>query len=115
MGFELRSERRDDGIATLWLASPSRNLVVIDGWLLDQLHLFFDEIEKQPTPTGLIIMSTGKVFAAGADLAEIEQLRDDQLHAYLTEGAEAFARIAALGCPRLKRTQTSFISPGMYS
>ena len=99
MTLELRNERRDDGIATLWLASPSRALVVIDSWLLDQLHLFFDEIDKQSPPAGLIIMSTGKVFAAGADLAEIDQLPDDQLLAYLTGGAEAFARIPALGCP----------------
>jgi 3-hydroxyacyl-CoA dehydrogenase/enoyl-CoA hydratase/3-hydroxybutyryl-CoA epimerase/enoyl-CoA isomerase len=99
MGLELRAERRDDGIATLWLASPGRAVVVIDGWLLDQLHLFFDEIEKGPAPAGLIIMSTGKVFAAGADLAEIDGLPDDQLAAYLTEGGEAFGRIAALGCP----------------
>ena len=40
MGLELRNERRDDGIATLWLASPGRALVVIDAWLLDQLHLY---------------------------------------------------------------------------
>jgi enoyl-CoA hydratase/carnithine racemase len=97
--LELRHERRDDGIATLWLASPVRSLVVIDSHLLDQLHLFFDHLESQPAPTGLIIMSTGKVFAAGADLAEIDALQDDQLHAYLTEGAEAFSRISALGCP----------------
>jgi 3-hydroxyacyl-CoA dehydrogenase/enoyl-CoA hydratase/3-hydroxybutyryl-CoA epimerase/enoyl-CoA isomerase len=97
--LELRNERRDDGIVTLWLASPGRSVVVIDSWLLDQLHLFFNEIEQQSAPKGLIIMSTGKVFAAGADLAEIDQLPDDQLLAYLTEGAEAFARIAALGCP----------------
>jgi enoyl-CoA hydratase/carnithine racemase len=87
--------------------------VVIDARLLDQLHMFFDEIEKQPPLAGLIIMSTGKVFAAGADLAEIDQLADDQLHAYLTEGAEAFARIAALGCPTVAALGGAALGGGM--
>ncbi|MHC4217619.1 MAG: enoyl-CoA hydratase/isomerase family protein, partial [Planctomycetota bacterium] len=87
--------------------------MVIDARLLDQLHMFFDEIEKQPPLAGLIIMSTGKVFAAGADLAEIDQLADDQLHAYLTEGAEAFARIAALGCPTVAALGGAALGGGM--
>jgi 3-hydroxyacyl-CoA dehydrogenase/enoyl-CoA hydratase/3-hydroxybutyryl-CoA epimerase/enoyl-CoA isomerase len=113
MGLELRNERRDDGIATLWLASPGRALVVIDAWLLDQLHLFFDDLERQSAPAGLIIMSTGKVFVAGADLAEIDQLPDDQLLAYLTEGAEAFGRIAALGCPTVAAISGAALGGGL--
>jgi enoyl-CoA hydratase/carnithine racemase len=113
VGLDLRHERRDDGIVTLWLESPGRNLVVIDSYLLDQLHLFFDHLQSEPTPAGLIVMSIGKVFAAGADLAEIDQLQDDQLHAYLTEGAEAFARISALGCPSVAALSGAALGGGL--
>jgi enoyl-CoA hydratase/carnithine racemase len=113
VGLELQSEQRDDGIATLWLASPGRSVVVIDSHLLDQLHLFFDRLDGGPAPTGLVVMGTGKVFAAGADLAEIDQLGDEQLHAYLTEGAEAFSRIAALGCPTVAALAGAALGGGL--
>ncbi len=114
MESQLQTERRDDGIVTLWLSSPGRDVVVIDSRLLDQMHLFFDRLESEESPTGFILMSASqRVFAAGADLAEIDQLSDEQLHAYLTEGAEAFARISALQCPTVATINGAALGGGL--
>jgi enoyl-CoA hydratase/carnithine racemase len=100
MRLELRSERRDDGIVDLWLDNPQRSVIVLDQWLLDQLNLFFDKLEQHEPPTGLAVLSANaRAFIAGADLAEINDLSDEQLRAYLIEGTEAFARLAELPCP----------------
>ena len=93
-----------DGITTLRLTpNPSNErggVVVLDEWLLDQLHLAFDEIEAGPKPTGFILGSTSeRVFVAGADLAEIDSKNDAELFAYLEKGAAAFLRITHLDCP----------------
>jgi len=114
MDLQLKSERDAEGIVTLWLDSPHRSVVVLDGWLLDQLHLFFDRLEAGEPPAGFVLASAGdRVFVAGADLAEIDALPDDQLHAYLTEGAEAFARISALPCPSVAAVNGAALGGGL--
>ena len=114
MDLQLNSERDEAGVVTLWLDSPHRSVVVLDGWLLDQLHLFFDRLEAEEEPTGFVLASASdRVFVAGADLAEIDALPDDQLHAYLTEGAEAFARISALPCPSVAVVSGAVLGGGL--
>ncbi|MHC4414408.1 MAG: enoyl-CoA hydratase/isomerase family protein [Planctomycetota bacterium] len=114
MNSQLRSERRGDGIATLWLGNPHRREVVIDAWLLDQLHLLFDELEGQTPLAGFILMSENRRdFATGPDLSEIDEMPDEQLLAYLTEGAEVFARIAALPCPSVAAINGAALGGGL--
>ncbi len=114
MKLELSSQFDDDGMVTLRLSQPHRPLVVLDTWLLDQLHLFFDELDKKPAPTGFILMSDNdRAFIAGADLAEIDSLDDPALHAYLTEGAEAYARISALPCPTVACINKTALGGGL--
>jgi len=111
---QLRSERDSDGIVTLWLSQPERSVVVLDQWLLDQLHLFFDWLKGEPEPTGFILMSDSeRSFVAGADLAEIDRLDDSALHAYLTEGADAFARITRLPCPSVACVHATALGGGL--
>jgi len=100
MPSNLRHERTEDGIVTLWLDSPGRSVVVLDSNLLDQLELFFDELDQQDTPNGFVLASASdKVFVAGADLAEIQSLDDARLTAYLSEGLDVMSRLTALPCP----------------
>lgn len=97
---QLLHDRDAAGIVTLRLAQPSRSMLVLDAWLIDQIHAFVEWLKTQPTPTGFILTSADpKVFIAGADLVEIDRQDDAALHAYLTNGAHAFARLAALPCP----------------
>lgn len=114
MTTQLESTRTPDGIVTLRLAQPNRSVVVLDAWLLDQLHLFFDQLDSESPPSGFILMSRNdRVFVAGADLAEIDGLSDEQLHAYLTEGAEAFARISSLDCPSVACVNKTVLGGGL--
>jgi 3-hydroxyacyl-CoA dehydrogenase/enoyl-CoA hydratase/3-hydroxybutyryl-CoA epimerase len=114
MQLQLRHERSSDGIVTLWLARPERPVVVLDQWLLDQLHLFFDWLGTQPAPTGFVLMSDNpRTFVAGADLAEIDVLDDASLHAYLTEGAHAYARITRLPCPSVACVHRTALGGGL--
>lgn len=111
---QLRSDRTRDGIVTLWLAQPKRSVVVLDQWLLTQLHLFFDWLATQPEPAGFILRSDNdRTFVAGADLAEIDALDDAALHAYLTEGAHAFARITRLPCPSVALVHRTALGGGL--
>ncbi|MCA9284565.1 MAG: enoyl-CoA hydratase/isomerase family protein [Phycisphaerales bacterium] len=114
MELQLRSDRTADGIVTLWLEQPHRSVVVLDQWLLDQLHLFFDLLDREPEPAGFVLRSGNpRVFVAGADLAEIDALDDTALHAYLTEGAEAFARISSLSCPSVACLNRTALGGGL--
>lgn len=111
---QLRSERSPDGVVTLWLAQPTRSVVVLDKWLLGELHRFFDWLATQPAPTGFVLMSDNpRTFVAGADLAEIDALDDAALHEYLADGARAFARITHLPCSSVACVHQTALGGGL--
>jgi enoyl-CoA hydratase/carnithine racemase len=96
----LKFEVNESGIATLWLDSGGRSIVVLDRNGIQRLNTSLDLIEKQSGITGLVLRSAcDRVFIAGADLAEIDGLNDQVLHAYLAFGTTVFGRIAALPYP----------------
>lgn len=111
---QLRSERSTDGVVTLWLSQPTRQVIVLDKWLLGELHSFFDWLDAQAAPTGFVLMSDNpRTFVAGADLAEIDSLDDAALHDYLANGARAFARITQLPCPSVACVHQTVLGGGL--
>ncbi|MHC4947927.1 MAG: enoyl-CoA hydratase/isomerase family protein [Planctomycetota bacterium] len=113
MTCELTRQRSDDGIVAVWIRGRERDMVVLDAWLLDQLNLLLDELDRDP-PAGLVILSAGKrAFAAGADLGEIRDQPDERLHAFLTEGRAAFERIATLSCPTVAAIHGATLGGGL--
>jgi len=93
-----------DGIVSLSLQinpdRPRGGVVVLDAWLIDQIHFAMDRVESTRNLSGFMLESSSeRVFVAGADLAEIDAMDDTALHAYLKRAADAFWRIAALPCP----------------
>lgn len=103
MTTALRTERDPDGVVTLWLEpnpqKPRGGVVVLDAWLIEAIAQACAAIAREGCTGFVLASSSTRVFVAGADLAEIDALDDDALHAYLLRGAQAFAAIPALGVP----------------
>lgn len=96
----LNIEVNEAGIATLWLNGGERPVVVLDRALIQRLNTALDEIEQLNGIVGLILRSDcERVFVAGADLVEIDNLDNPGLHAYLAFGTTVFGRIASLPFP----------------
>lgn len=114
MDSPLRHERSEDGVVTLWLGSPERNVVVLDQNLLNRLDSALDEIERDGEPSGFVLASeSDRVFVAGADLAEIDGLSDEELETYLKRGIEVFGRVAALPCPTVAAINGAALGGGL--
>lgn len=80
-----------DGVCVLTLEQP-KPVVVLNLELIRRLDLTLAQVPANAK--GLVVRSEGKVFVAGADLNEIQQTSDPDLHAYLELGAKVFGRLA---------------------
>jgi enoyl-CoA hydratase/carnithine racemase len=114
----LPTEQTDDGIVIVRLvpnpAKPRGGVVVLDGWLVEALDQTLAQIAQQGTPTGLVLASDSeRVFVAGADLSEIEDLDDEQLQRYLERGIIAFHRLIALQCPTVAAINGAALGGGL--
>jgi 3-hydroxyacyl-CoA dehydrogenase/enoyl-CoA hydratase/3-hydroxybutyryl-CoA epimerase len=108
----------EDGVTTLKMVpnpnNPRGGVVVLDEWLIEQLHGALDEIESRPPSVGLILASASdRAFVAGADLAEIQSKNDAQLFAYLERAAAAYLRITNLECPSVAVIGGSALGGGL--
>ena len=110
----LRIEVNDCSIATLWLDGGGSPVVVLNRALLQRLHTALDQLENLEGIKGLILRSDcDRVFVAGADLAEIDALDDQGLHAYLAFGTTVFGRIASLPYPTVAAIQGAALGGGL--
>lgn len=101
MSNSLRIQRDSAGpagdVVTLYLDDPDKPVTVLDRAMIARLDDALDEIG--PAPAGLVLATShGRVYVAGADLREINDLSDPELDDYLSEGQRVFGRIAALPC-----------------
>jgi len=114
----LRTERDADGVVTLSLdvnaEKPRGGVVVLDAWLIEQIRVAMDVILAGPKPNGFVLSSAStRVFVAGADLAEVDALDDEQLHAYLRAGSHAFGLIRSLACPSVAVIHKAALGGGL--
>jgi len=111
-------EHTDDGIVIVRLVpnpeNPRGGVVVLDGWLVDALDSTLSEVARQGTPAGLVLASDSeRVFVAGADLSEIEELDDAQLQNYLQRGIVAFHRMVSMQCPTVAAINGAALGGGL--
>ena len=109
--------RSEDGIFTLSLppspTNPRGGVVVLDRWLVSALEAAVEEVAAAQ-PRGLILESASeRVFVAGADLAEIDDLDDAELEAYLAGGAACFGRLLDLPCPTVALVHGAALGGGL--
>lgn len=110
----LRFEVNTQGVATLWLGSDGKSVVVLDRKLIQRLNTTLDAIEQRDDIRGLVLQSDcERVFVAGADLAEIDSLDNHGLHAYLAFGTTVFARLAALPYPTVAAINGATLGGGL--
>ncbi|MDG2053983.1 MAG: enoyl-CoA hydratase/isomerase family protein [Phycisphaerales bacterium] len=111
---QLRQQRCETGVITLWLDNPERDVAVLDQWLLEQIHSALDLLSQDQFPKGLILRTSGsRAFIAGADLAEIDSLSDERLAEYLRFGSDAFHRIADLPYPTVAAIDGATLGGGL--
>ncbi len=101
MAQPLRIERDDTGpagaVVTIYLDDAATPVTVLNRDMIARLDASLDVIGKEIS--GLVLAtSDSRVFVAGADLGEINDLSDGDLDDYLAEGQRVFGRIAALPC-----------------
>ena len=116
--FLLPTEQTDDGIVIVTLVpnptNPRGGVVVLDAWLIEAIDHTLAHLAHQGTPTGLVLASDSeRVFVAGADLAEIASLSDDDLQAYLSRGSLAFQRLVSFDCPSVATINGAALGGGL--
>jgi len=109
-----RFEVNDQGIASLWLDGDGKSVVVLDRNLIQRLNTALDAIEQRDDIKGLVLRSDcDRVFVAGADLVEIDNLDDHGLHAYLAFGTTVFSRLASLPYPTVAAINGAALGGGL--
>lgn len=88
----------DQGIALLRLSRPEA-LNAINHQMLAEISSVLDLLDKDPKVRVLILTGEGKAFAAGADIARIQQLSEEEARAFCLEGQSLFNRIEDLDIP----------------
>ena len=113
----LTCRRSEDGIVSVELSSPERPLVILDRDLLDRLEATMSAVHESVDSdglTGFILRSAcPRVFVAGADLREIDDLDDDALLDYLAEGSRVLGMIASLPCPSVALIDGAALGGGL--
>ena len=96
----LRLDRRGR-VALLTLDRPER-LNAIGSDTVALLHDHLDVIERDPELRAIVITGTGRAFSAGADITELDTLRDGADFARFVQGlTDAYDRLAASPVPSI--------------
>ena len=115
-GNPLPIQRVDSpNVATIVLEQPGRAVIVLDRALLQRLDDTIDVLEQHRDDLrGVVLASASdRVFVAGADLAEIDALADDELDRYLATGQRVLGRLAALPCATVAAINGAALGGGL--
>ena len=97
--MEMLEYRVEGKIGVITLNRPER-LNVIGNDLLNDLEAILDDIERDDHLGALVIIGTGKVFVAGADIKEIRLIEGVvAAHRFVNRVHQCFNRIEALEKP----------------
>jgi enoyl-CoA hydratase/carnithine racemase len=83
-------ERRDDGVALIQLDRPKMN--ALSGTLLGQLEAIAEDLIADP-PGAVVLWGGRRIFAAGAEIVELEGAGADSVGASFTSALTALARV----------------------
>ncbi|MCB6201913.1 enoyl-CoA hydratase-related protein [Extibacter muris] len=88
----------EDTVATVMLNRPDA-LNALDGTTLRELEQGFAYIRDDKEIYGVIITGSGRAFAAGADIGQMQEYRTWEGRAYAAYAQEVFSRIESLEKP----------------
>lgn len=110
--IEIDNAGPSQGVATLLLDQPGKPVVVLDLELIQRLEASLASLSL--SLRGLVLASSSeRAFVAGADLKSIQDLNDDQLHAYLQYGSKVFGMISALPFPTVAAINGAALGGGL--
>jgi len=95
--FHRESSGPGAGVVTLFLEQEGKPVVVLNRAFLERLDRTLDAMGR-PEKGFVLASNAPRAFVAGADLAEIDALSDDELDDYLKLGSRVYGRIAAFTC-----------------
>ncbi len=92
---------RKGRVALLTLDRPAR-LNAIGSDTIAQLHAHLDVIETEAELRAIVITGAGRAFSAGADITELDSLRDGHDFSRFVHGlADGYGRLAAIAVPSI--------------
>lgn len=98
MGYHNIEFKIDGTTAQITMNRPEA-LNALNSQVFVELNSALDEIEKNETLRALIITGSGKAFVAGADIAEMSEMNEEQAFEFAKTGHNTFNRVANLKIP----------------
>lgn len=99
MGF-LRLEVQDNGVGLLTIERPEA-LNALNEALLLELEERLTEVANEPRIKALVITGSGRAFVAGADIAAMHPMQEEQARAFCLLGQRIFSQLASLPQPTI--------------
>lgn len=88
----------EDKIALLTMIN-TKSLNALSGRTLDEISHAIDTVKNKKECLGLILTGEGKAFAAGADIAEMKDYKQEEGRAYAKKAQDIFNKIESLEKP----------------
>lgn len=103
-------DRTEPGIGILRLDRPERNL--LNGELVRDLTAALDAFDRDPEIDAIVLGSTSPVFSAGADLAELRKLSNEEANRWLSGYFELVDRLRDTGKPTVAAVEGDCVAGG---